>query len=64
MPTFLVDRRVRAAGDIYELVKERIGVIRATKWMFSGMEELGGRSPVQAIRAGDIETVRIFAELT
>ena len=63
MPMFLVDRRVRAAGDIYELVKERIGVIKATKWMFSGLEELGGRSPVQAIREGDTEAVWVFAEI-
>jgi len=63
MPEYLTDRRVKAYREVYELAKARIGPVKAMRWMFSGMEEMGGKSPVQAIRGGDAEAAKIFAEI-
>jgi hypothetical protein len=63
MPEYLVNAKAAAYAEVYDLIKARIGAVEATKWMFNGLYELAGKSPVQAIREGEAEVVRILAEI-
>jgi hypothetical protein len=48
----------QAAGLIFDAAAARFGGAAGSAWMFSGHAELGGDSPLQAIKAGRIEDVR------
>lgn len=44
----------RAAGALFDAAVAKLGVAAASRWMFSGHDGLGGRSPLQALKAGRI----------
>ena len=52
------------ASDLFDLVAARIGVVKASFWMFAGNAALDGASPIQALKAGRVDDVKraIFAE--
>lgn len=40
------------AGDLFDFAKDRIGVVEASRFMFSGHPAFGDRSPIQLLKAG------------
>lgn len=48
----------QTAADLLDLAIARLGVAPASTWMFTGLAALGGRSPIQAIKAGRLEDVK------
>ena len=48
----------KLAREIFDTVEKVIGVTQASRWLFSGCDGLGGRSPIEALRAGDEQQVR------
>ena len=55
----------QSAGNLFDAACIRLGVVGASRWMFSGHEALGGRSPLQAIKLGrDDDARRLLLDLT
>jgi hypothetical protein len=46
------------AADIYDAVRRVRNAVEAQRFMFAAHDELGGRSPLQAIKDGDADSVR------
>lgn len=46
------------ASDLFDLAAARIGVVKASFWMFAGCDALAGASPIQALKAGRIDDVK------
>jgi hypothetical protein len=52
------------AAYLFDLATHRLGVAAASRWMFSANVNLDGRSPVEAIKAGELALVhRIVMKL-
>lgn len=48
----------KLAGDLFDLVAAKLGAVAASRFMFSGNDQLNGRSPIEALKAGDNEQVK------
>jgi hypothetical protein len=57
MVEFVILPVVLAAGAIFDRIKANIGAMAAMRWMLSACDELGGVSPLQAIKAGCADDV-------
>lgn len=50
MIEFVTSPKGKIAADIFDEVKELLGVTAASKWMFSANAWLDGKTPIQMIR--------------
>lgn len=49
----------RLAGALFDLAAQKLGsAVAASRWMFSGNSSLAGRSPIEALKAGDDDSVK------
>jgi hypothetical protein len=46
------------ARALFDTAAKSIGAAKASRWFFSGHDELGGRSPIEALKQGDRPEVR------
>ena len=59
---FLVNSKANIAAEIYDQIKVKIGLMKATSWMLTAHDGLEGQSPIQAIKAGNAQQVRKLAD--
>lgn len=57
MIKFLTSAKATAAACIFDQAVIALGAAKASNWMFTGNADLGGRSPIEAIRQGDDKLV-------
>lgn len=53
MPTF-IHPQSRLAAELFDRAVVLLGVVAASSWMLSANDYLAGKSPLQAIKAGDL----------
>jgi len=58
MPQYLVSSKASIAAEVYGRIKDVLGPVMASRWMFTGHDLLDGMSPLQAIKLGRAEEVR------
>jgi hypothetical protein len=61
MVTFVVNRKGKIAAEIFDQLAARLGAAAASIWMLSPCDDLNGMSPIQAIKAGRQQEVRVCA---
>ena len=48
-------------GALYGYLRDKVGAVKASRWLFSGCEALHGMSPLEAMKAGKLEDVEYAA---
>jgi hypothetical protein len=61
MVVFVVNRKGKIAAEIFDQLTAQVGASAASIWMFSPCDDLHGMSPIQAIKAGRQQEVRVCA---